>query len=504
MNTAPMQQQRAALRYAQGRDAIALGMEQGTGKTWVLLAEAERRYATGEIEGVVVIAPSGVHTNWIRKEIPEHLSSPSFPVIAEEWRSGAGVRYMERLDSNLFRPRKIGERPPLRIFAINIEAISTKAGYAFAIKFMRAVRCMLIVDESQKIKNERTSAYKQCAKLRPHAACAAIASGTMVENAPLDLFAQFAFLDPDRPTFGTTSYRAFAAEYADVLPLDSRMMKALIERNPRMRHAQLIARNADGSHKYRNLDKLRRLLAKVCFRVTKAECLDLPDKVYTRRYFQLTPKLRALYRSLDEDRRIVEESGEVKTFERLAVLMKLQQVTSGFLIPTGDEEPQGLLPMEENPRLIALAQELEEADGSVIVYARFKEELRMARCVCEKLGLSFVEYHGSIRKEQREEAKIAFQSGEARVFLAQVQAASVGLTLTAASTVIYLSNTWGYGDRAQSEDRAHRIGQKRVVRYIDILATETIDESIVRILRSKLDVSIYTLGSSVWRNEVEV
>lgn len=486
MKTTGMAHQLEALRRMDRRATYALFMEQGTGKTWTLLADIERLYAAGAIDGALVIAPKGVHNNWVKREIPAHLDAN---VIARAWRSGGGKRDKAQLEE-LFRIRERGEPLPLRILAMNIDALNTKEGFAFAQRFLLATSSMFIIDESSRIKNPSAARTKALMRLRHFAKVARIATGTPITNAPVDVFQQMEFLESG--LLGTTSYRAFVAEYAELMHANHPMMRQLIQRNPRAAQAQIIARNPDGSPKWRNLDKLQKLLEPHSFRVLKRECLDLPEKIYKDHFFDLLPAQQKAYELMEEELRIQLHDGEVVPVSALASLVKLQQITSGFVIPPGGGDP--VYVAEGSPRLNALMEILEDVEGQVIIWARFKEELRAIAKALHEAEITAVEYHGEVKDKDRIEAVDMFQRGDVRVFLGQPQSGGIGLTLTAAETVIYYSNDFNLETRLQSEDRAHRIGTKRNVVYIDIVANDTIDEAIARSLQRKTDVAANVLG----------
>lgn len=136
---------------------------------------------------------------------------------------------------------------------------------------------------------------------------------------------------------GTTSYRSFVAEYAELLPPNNNLVKHIRGNNANAQ-PQIVARDAMGRPKWRNLDKLQRLIEPHSYRVLKKDCLDLPEKLYTTRYFQLTPALRGIYDELDANLRI-ELDGETNTVTALGALVKLQQVTSGFVMMAGEDAP---------------------------------------------------------------------------------------------------------------------------------------------------------------------
>jgi SNF2 family DNA or RNA helicase len=128
------------------------------------------------------------------------------------------------------------------------------------------------------------------------------------------------------------------------------------------------------------------------------------------------------------------------------------------------------------------------------VWARFKEDLRAIAQAFADEGMKVVEYHGDVNDRMREIAVDTFQNGDADVFVGQPQSGGIGLTLTAAETVIYYSNDFNLETRLQSEDRAHRIGTRRNVVYVDLIATDTIDESIALALQRKSDLAAAVLG----------
>lgn len=486
MKTQGMRHQLDAIQRMVGRRTYALFMEQGTGKTWTLLADAERLYAKGTIDSLLVVAPNGVHLNWVNREIPAHMEGN---IVARAWRSGAGARHMRALD-DLFKPRPLGEPVPLRVLSVNIDALVTKKGFDFCYRFLNSGRALIVLDESSRIKNPDAARTKALMQLRHHAVGARIASGTPVTNAPTDVFAQMEFLESG--LLGTTSYRAFVAEYADVLPTNHPLMQNMVRRNPRAAYAQIVARNPDGSPRWRNLDKLQKLLEPHSFRVLKKECLDLPEKIYKTITFEMNTEQQRAYDKMQDELRIDLGDNVELPVSELAALIKLQQITSGYV-----NTPMGVRYVsKDNPRLKTLMDAIEDVDGKFIVWARFREELDAIAVALTEAGISCVQYHGGVSRDSREDSVDRFQNGDVRVFVGQPQSGGIGLTLTAAETVFYFSNDFNLETRLQSEDRAHRIGTRKNVVYIDIAAENTIDEQISRNLRRKQRTAALVLGDA--------
>lgn len=483
MLTSAMSHQKEALRRSAGKKGFAYFCEQGTGKTWMFLADAERAYGAGEIEGLLVIAPKGVDSNWVRLEIPTHLGGIA---LAACYRN---TKESERQIAAMMRPRRENEMPPLRVLAMNYEALNTKKGFETAINFLRTVRSMIVLDESRRIKNPSSARSKRIMELKPHAVLRRIGTGTPVANAPLDVFNQFEFLGSG--LLGTTSYRAFVAEYAELVPEDSHLMRHIKKRiNNNFARPQVVATDLEGNKVWRNLDKLQALMAPHTFRVLKRDCLDLPEKIYRTHFFEMSREQRAMYEQMKSELRI-EHEGDLLTLSKLSLITKLQQVTSGFFLDKAGDPRTLINPIKETPRLAALREIIEDLpeDEHFIIFARFRHELFLIAQLLTELGIAHGRFHGGIKDKERDEAVDGFQSGRLRSFVAQQASGGIGLTLTKASTVIYYSNTYDLEERLQSEDRAHRKGTTKNVVYIDLAAENSIDLEIASALQRKSVVS---------------
>jgi SNF2 family DNA or RNA helicase len=476
-----MQHQLTGVRELGKYDHFPLGAEQGTGKTWMLLADAENRFRKKDIDAVLVIAPNGVHTNWIVKEIPEHLS---VPCTATYWLSGPSKKQLARLQRQIALHSSANAGRVLAIHAMNIDAINTKAGLAHANAFIAAFggdKVDIITDESQIIKNPTSKRTPRVIALGRKCRVRRISSGTLVADSPLDLFSQYDFLAPG--LLGTTSYRAFVGEYAELLPYNSVLVQDIMRRTGARGAPQIVAKNKDGTSRFRNLVNLTTLMkAAHTFRVTKAQCMDLPAKIYQTRYFELTPEQRRAYEHVVEEQNWLRSDGEIDTFTALTVLAKLRQITSGFILEDG--VPSHVLGYS-GPRLDALSDILDEYPGPVVIWAHFREEISQIAALLKKLDITAREYHGGVKIPDRTIAINDFQSGAARVFLGNPPTGKTGITLTRAETVVYFSNDFALEPRVQSEDRCHRKGTDHHVVYIDIVGRDTVDERIASALQSK-------------------
>lgn len=481
MKTAPMKHQITALERSDGKRNFAFLMEQGTGKTWTTLADAERCFLADKINAFGVIAPNGVHTNWVLREIPTHLS---VPVITYVWRGKPTTKRAKYEWEKLFMPLPTGQRA-LRILAINIDAMNTEHGRDALEKFLATYRVLLALDESTRIKNPDAKRTKSTIKIGRAAVARRILSGTPLTKGPTDMFSQFDFLKEG--LLGTTSYRAFVAEYSVLVKPGSPKMNAILRKlGGKVRGIpQVVDTDENGNKMWRNLQKLSDMIAPHAYRVRKEDCLDLPEKIYKALQFDLSDAQQAIYDRMKKDYEYTDPSRTL-SFQAIATQTKLKQITSGFVNIEG--EPV-MMPAGENPRMDLFKEVIEDVDGQFIVWAMFEQELLDIKAAVEESGRTCVLYYGKTKTEDRERAIDEFQNGNVDVFIAHAAAAGIGLTLTAAETSIYYSCSYDAELRFQSEDRCHRIGTKNNVLYIDLIAAHTIDEDIQRTLAWKSHVA---------------
>lgn len=479
--TQPRRHQVECLNKFGRRPYFALLHEMGTGKTWIAINTVADLWASGDCDAALVLAPNGVHSNWTRIELPKHMPDWVRMNVAA-WYAAPNKVEQAALD-------QIGspDKGRLRVLTMNHEALQTKRGFEFAEKFARSsMKLMITVDESDAFKNPTAARTKALFKLRQYSKWRRIMTGTPINNAPFDAFSQFTFLSSD--ILGTTSFYAFKSEYAEMLH-DGHPLLMAIRRQHGCGTPQIVARSADGRPKYRNLDRLAALIAPHSSRVLKADCLDLPEKIYKTLTFKLTTQQKAVYKKAEQECRIVFENEETP-FNKLVAVTKLAQITSGYYIHPLAEEPVRI--DGENPKLELLTQCVQRivaAGDKVIVWARYRIEIADIIKALRDGKIECIEYHGGIGRADRAAAIDEFEHGTKQVFVGNQQAGGVGITLVAASHVIYFSNNFSLRDRLQSEDRAHRIGQTRSVVYTNIVAEGTIDEAVVRTLTSKKDVA---------------
>lgn len=481
----PWAHQRLAFELSRDTDEYALYMEQRTGKSKVLIDTAAWQYSKGKIDGLLLVAPNGVDEDWARVYFAEHWPQWAGTPIIAQWNG----KLLKKAEAELYEPARAAA---FHILCMNIEAFSSSPrARAAAEKFLRMYRCMMAIDEASMIKDPSSNRTKHLIKLGKLAASRRILTGTPATQSPLDVFAQFKFLNPH--LLGFQSYYAFKARYADLLPDGHGLVRHI--QGARRFAPQIIAQDAAGKKMYKNLDELQKSMDPHCFRITRAECGDMPPKVYATRSVPLTDEQHHYYDRVLDEISIEMEHGTLTVQNQLSRLLRLQQITGGFMPQDGGSPP---LPLS-NDRPDAMLQEIEGMRGKVIIWARFRAELELiARVLRGAYGAGAVEeYHGGIGTETRREARESFQDANSpvRFFVAQQASGGYGLKLTAADNVIYYSNDFSLEHRLQSEDRPIALDKPKGVAYLDLQAPGTVDEKIVAALRGKKEIADALLDS---------
>lgn len=434
--------------------------EMGCGKTLTTIAVAGALYNLGKIDRVLVVAPTSVCSVW-----PHDLNQfATFPWEARVL-LGDKKKRLKALNELENWPFKA-----LRIAVINYE--STHRDGIF--EALAAYKPDLIVcDESQRIKNPSAAQSKALHKLGDAAPFRMILSGTPVQNNAVDLYSQYRFLDP--AVYGANFY-AFKNRYCIM--------------------------GGYGQHQivgYRNMDELVEKEHSVAYRVTKEECLDLPQQTFINRYVQFADAEQAIYEQLRKSSFLELETGEnVTATTILTMYLRLMQLTGGFL--TADESTR---PKQVNTaKLDALADIVDDyvvdAGKKLVIFARFRAEIAAIENLLRLRKIQYGSIYGDVPMEERGKIVEDFQTNpDTKVFVAQIQTAGLGITLHAASTAVFYSYDYNYANYAQALARIHRIGQRLPVTYIHLVVDGSIDEKILAALENKEDMAKTVVDS--WR-----
>jgi SNF2 family DNA or RNA helicase len=465
----PYAHQKEVIDLSWDREYFALLMEMGTGKSKVAIDTTAALYLDKKINGCLILAPKGAYLNWNINEIPEHMPD-EIDYYVGVW-SSVMNKEQEAKIRNVIQPIE----NHLDILVMNIEAINSDRALMFAIQFLENHDAITIIDESDCIKSITASRTKKALTLGKLSKYRRILTGTPITHSPLDLFSQFEFLKPGALKF--TSFTAFRAYYANIVLV---------------RMGNRAFNQVKG---FRNLEQMQRDLAGVAYRKLKTECLDLPEKVYSTRYISMSPEQAMIYEKFKEEA-LIELSGEfVTSTSALTTLMKLQQIACGHV--TNDAGVSVEIP---NSRLEALDEIVQQVNGKIIIWCNFQADVRnVVKHLNEAIPDSAVSYYGETTDIDRATALRRFKEDPTCLyFVGTPGTGGRGLTLVESHTTIYYSNGHKLGDRLQSEDRNHRIGQKVTVDIIDIVCEKTVDVKIVGCLRSKKDIADLVLNN--WRD----
>jgi len=435
----------------------ALLMEMGTGKSLTAMAVSGRRYLDGEIQKLLIVCPTSIMFVW-QDEFEKFADFPYSLLVL----NGPVKKRIQLLQDF--------QGPGLQVVVINYEAT-----WRMEDELKKWAPDMIICDESQRIKTPSAQQSKCMHRLGKIAKYKMILTGTPVTQGPLDFFSQYKFLDPG--IFGN-SYYAFRARYAVMGGFEGR---------------QVIS--------YQNLPELIEKAHSIAFRVTKAETLDLPDQIDTIRYCELEPKAQRMYEQMRKE--CVAELSDEKTVTAanvLAKLLRLQQITGGFL---GDGEA---VQKVSNAKLSVLKEILEDvvidAGKKLVIFARFRPEIAAIEKLLQDMQIKYECIHGDIDMSERGQKVKAFQTDpEVKVFIAQLQTAGLGITLTAADTAVFYSLDFSFSNYDQAKARLHRIGQKNNVTNIHIIAKNTVDVKVMKALAAKKNLADLVVDG--WRNVFE-
>jgi SNF2 family DNA or RNA helicase len=467
--TKPFAHQLKALEMSWDKKVFAYFMEMGTGKSKVLIDNMSILYDKGLINGALIIAPKGVYKNWFDSEIPTHMPEHVEKTMVL-WESNAGKSKEKELQK-LFKSSY-----DLHILIMNVEALSTKKGKQFAEKFLSCHKTLMAIDESTTIKNPGAIRTKNIIGLGDKVSYKRILTGSPVTKSPLDLFTQCYFLDPW--LLDHQSYYTFKTRYAITkqINVSGRMVHIIVG--------------------YRNIGELSDKLKPFSHRVLKDDCLDLPPKTYMKRTIQLSEEQSKVYKQMKEIALATLNGKMITTVNVITQLMRLHQITCGHF-----KSDDGTTQTLKSNRLDELMDVLSEMEGKAVIWAHYRYDIEViVEAIKKEYGdKSVVTYYGDTSTDDRQKAIKLIQDPESsvRFIVGTPQTGGYGITLTGASTMIYYSNGYDLEKRQQSEARIDRIGQTKNMTYIDIIAEGTIDEKIVKALRTKVNIATEVMGEEL-------
>ena len=480
----PMKHQDKMLDHTWGLKSSAWFAKMGTGKTYAAIHTAFARWEAGQIDGVMIICPSTLRATW-RKELEKFATGQYDYRIHETKPAWLRDFYARRT------------REQLKILAVSVEGLGvSEALYDSACGFMVGRRVLVICDESSRIKNPEAKRTERTINLGAAADYRMILNGTPIALGIHDMWAQYEFLDPN--IIGTGDYWAFKSNYLEMGGYEMRKVVG-----------------------YKNVNQLMDCILPYTIEVGK-DVLNLPPKVMKPMFCEATAEQKDLFRHVIKTAGAGPDLPAIKVENSLEKILRLRQITGGYLPRakvTTTTTPEGdsleivttvVEPLAENPKLDLLLSILEDnyAGTKFIIWTTFTHEIEHLRNrIADKYGGSAIEcYYGATEMDDRSRIEDRYcRDSSMRFLLANPAAAGLGLTLISGENdvMVYYSGTSAYIDRAQSEDRAHRIGQKNSVVIIDLIMERTVDETIAEAIQEKMGIEQFVMeriaqGKSVY------
>ena len=432
--------------------SVAILAEMGTGKTLISIGIAGQLYLQKEINKLLIVAPLSITKVW--EEEFEKFADFDYQLKVLE---GSTIKKIETL-RNLFGNK-------LQVAVVNYESC-----WRLEREIAEWQPDMIICDESSKIKNPHAKQSKALHRLGKKSKHNMILTGTPVTNNPLDFFSQYKFLDES--IFGGNFY-SFKARYAVMGGYGN---------------YQIVG--------YKNLQELTEKAHGIAFRITKKEALDLPEQVDTTRYVELEPTTRSLYNQVERESYAELSSGEIVAPNILTKLLRLSQMTGGYIKDEFSEIAEQVSSAKINA-LEDIVDECIDADKKLVIFARFIPEIDAIARMLKNKKIKYAMIRGDVKDRAGEVDK--FQNDKTvKVFIGQLQTTGMGLTLTAADTAVFYSLSYNFADYEQAKARIHRIGQRNNCTYIHLIAKKTIDEKVLDALSKKKNIADLVVDN--WRS----
>ena len=511
--TEPFEHQKIAYHMLRDLDYFAVTADMGTGKTKIVIDIAGYKFLeTKTINAMMVIAPNGVHTQWVEEQLPIHCNVPYTAIV---WNSAkrTNQKYSRELKSFL-----TSQTDKLKVFAVNVEAFQSDSIMPIVGEFVKNHNVFSVVDESTRIKNPKAKRSGIIHRLNKYGTRCTL-TGTPVAKSPFDLWSQYEFL---KANYFDCNYFIFQHRYGVMMQgvnpmggryrtlLDEKMFNIVKHKIKGMREARngklmeddyatiasilglserdiRFIEDQEQFVRYRNLDNLKQIVSPITFSIRKEDCFDLPPKVHQKVIIDMPREQRRIYDDLKKNLLAQYSEEKLTVTNKLSLSIRFMQICGGFF-PFSEEieglngsitevkryKPIGVT----NEKMRLLSEDIEDTDEPVIVWAVFIPEILALHKQLTKVGRKVGLYYGAVSQEGREQVKKQFNDGTIDTFLGNGQTAAYGLNLQISTMQMFFSNNYRTEDRLQMEDRSHRYGMKGTCRYRDYLYKNTIDEKI--------------------------
>ncbi len=545
-------QRKAVQRYAD-QSVIPLFFAVGTGKTITALSIVAEQYRRGLIDRVLVIAPNNIDVQWADEQIPLFCSDfdPELPVYLYH-----NTKPKAKFNVIPYRANA------LNICCVNIDKFSYASLKQRYVDWALAGKTCIVIDEATRIKNPKASRTrsmlydfsetkwrgKTCTYNKPLTASRIILTGTPTTGSPADVWSLFEFLQPGY--FGMGEYQ-FRARYTMQMVLrdkegkvmcDGRGMAIKVALNEdtwkrikgmTFEQAQEIYGITPDTYAavqeqtkfegaYKHVEELRQAMMKTASFVRIEDVQDMPEKRFIRKLLEMSKEQAQCYKSMKNELIAVYKDKEMRAQTKLTVMLRLQQIASGFIssleIPNEEdfyneeedyfdeegykaacekfiEDPPAstITWFDKKPKIDQLLVDVEELQGApVLIVTHFSAEASMIYDTLKEAGYSVCLQTGWKKVGTIEE----YKQGKYQVLVANEHLISMGFNLQHGHYIIFYSNTFSLEDRLQTEGRIYRTGQKNTCFYIDYVMEDTVDMAVFESLALKKNLSDYIINKS--------
>lgn len=454
--------QQNAIKRAWNHEGFAILHRPRLRKTSTTIRLASGRFLAGQIDALLVVCPNSIKSVW-ESEFSKRAKCP-YDLHVLNTKKDKGKKKIKA-----WMEARATTRGKLHVLVVSVEGQASVNSQELANEFVNRFgkRCMIAVDESTRIKNHQSQRTESIWGLGAIAGYRNILTGSEITRTPSDLFAQFRFLGVH--TLGYDSFYAFRNQYVVMGGFECRKEIGV-----------------------KNVEELMAKLTMYADLVKTSDVVDLPEKTFEPRLIDPTDEQVRMIKELQKtlETTMGDEVAEVKT--AMTLLLRAQQIAGGFFPSLQEDGTTIPIPLSKNPKLDELMGIIDETPGKVVVWARFVPEIKaITAAIADKYGNdSVVQFYGDVDEDDRTDARVGFQENEnIRYFVGNPVCGSMGLELSAASTMVYYSMDYQYESRVQSLERATNIEKGVGVGIIDLTLDIKADRSIMEATEQKRDIS---------------
>lgn len=512
-----------AKNFIQHKDAFALFMDMGTGKSLVILDKLLYLYEQGLVDKMLLIVPNYLKDPWYTDVLNPFCEIPFKHFIYDgDIKSKKGN----------YEFTDFCNYAGLKIMIVNVEAFSSDTVNMYIRTFMskKDLDCFIVVDESVIIKNPAAKRTTNILKGFSKRKYKAILSGTPTPKSPCDLWSQFEFL---KANYFNCNYFTFlhrhTIQLSIQLPGAKKPFNQLLQEEDynrikrdtkeKLTEESLLAlslkyktsernilaiKNMERYTPYKDLDKLNDQISNITFKVLKKDCIDLPEKIYESIIVELSAEQKRIYKELKRYAYATYHGKELTALTKQVITLRLRMINSG-LFPYLDFNGMELLDenvdindfkkvelLKENPKLDALKNDIEnvDSDTQIIVWSYFVETIKYITNELNRTNPT-ESFYGAVDKNDRTKRIENFKNANTRILVMNPLVGGMGLNLQNATLHYFFDDDYRPDVRAQAEDRTHRLGLKQPVVYKDIIMKGTVDERIAEVRKQKMTVIDY-------------